>query len=76
MPDGYHFEDTGTHIYVSPFYSHLFQHKKKVRQFVLNKETKEWADYNPVTIEHHIPVKLDPTSINLNDTLTRPTKNK
>lgn len=65
IPDGYHFEDTGTHIYVSPYYSHLFQHKLKVRKFILNKETKEWRDYSEVIIERHIPEKHEPVKDNV-----------
>ena len=57
VPDGYHFDDNGVYIYVSTFYSHIFQHKAKVRYFVLNKETKEWRDWQTVIIERHTPEK-------------------
>jgi hypothetical protein len=57
VPDGYHFEDDGQYICVSTFYSHIFQHKANVRYFVLNKETKEWRDWQTVIIERHTPEK-------------------
>ena len=59
VPDGYHFEDDGLYIYVSTFYSHIFQHKAKVRYFALNKETKEWRDWQTVIIERHTPEKRE-----------------
>jgi hypothetical protein len=59
VPDGYHFEDDGQYICVSTFYSHIFQHKAKVRYFVLNKETKEWRDWQTVIIERHTPEKRE-----------------
>ena len=68
VPDGYHFEDNGVYIYVSTFYSHIFQHKAKVRYFVLNKETKEWRDWQTVIIERHTPEKKEAvTSNEIND---------
>lgn len=57
IPDGYYFEDDGQYIAVSTFYSNIFQHKAKVRYFVLNKETKEWRDWQTVIIERHTPEK-------------------
>ena len=65
VPDGYHFEDDGQYIAVSTFYSHIFQHKAKVRYFVLNKETKEWRDWQTVIIERHTPEKLEPKESNI-----------
>ena len=59
VPDGYHFDDNGVYIYISTFYSHIFQHKAKVRYFVLNKETKEWRDWQTVIIERHTPEKRE-----------------
>ena len=50
---------------VSTFYSHIFQHKAKVRYFVLNKETKEWRDWQTVIIERHTPEKLTPKESNI-----------
>lgn len=68
VPDGYHFEDDGQYIYVSTFYSHIFQHKTKVRYFVLNKETKEWRDWQTVIIERHTPEKKEAVKSNeIND---------
>lgn len=40
VPDGYHFEDNGVEIYVSTFYSHIFQHQAKIRRFIVNKVTR------------------------------------
>lgn len=65
VPDGYHFDDNGQYIYVSTFYSGIFQHKAKVRYFVLNKETKEWRDWQTVIIERHTPEKLTPKESNI-----------
>ena len=65
VPDGYHFDDNGQYIYVSTFYSGIFQHKAKVRYFVLNKETKEWRDWQTVIIERHQPEKLEPKESNI-----------
>jgi hypothetical protein len=59
VPDGYHFEDDGIYIAISTFYSHIFQHKEKVRYFVLNKETKEWRDWQTVIVERHQPEKRE-----------------
>lgn len=59
VPDGYHFEDDGIYIAISTFYSHIFQHKAKVRYFVLNKKTKEWRDWQTVIIERHTPEKRE-----------------
>ena len=64
VPDGYHFDDNGQYIYVSTFYSHIFQHRAKVRYFVLNKETKEWRDWQTVIVERHRPEKLEPVEQN------------
>lgn len=65
VPDGYHFDDNGVYIYVSTFYSHIFQHKAKVRYFVLNKETKEWRDWQTVIVERHQPEKIAPVNHNI-----------
>lgn len=58
--NGWFFEDTGTHIYISIYYSHIFQHKNKTRQFIVNTITKEWRDYQSVIIERHTPDKIEP----------------
>lgn len=60
VPAGYYFDDNGVYIYVSTFYSHLFQHKAKIRYFALNTETKEWR-YGKVetTIEEHVPNHIE-----------------
>ena len=68
VPDGYHFEDDGQYICVSTFYSHNFQHKTKIRYYVLNKETKEWRDWQTVIIERHTPEKKEAVKSNeIND---------
>ena len=68
VPDGYHFDDDGQYICVSTFYSHIFQHKAKIRYFVLNKETKEWRDWQTVIIERHTPEKKEAVKSNeIND---------
>ena len=56
---GYYFEDTGTHIYVSAFCAGMFQHKNKVRQFIVDTITKEWRDFKTVFIERHMPEKRE-----------------
>lgn len=61
--NGWFFEDTGTHIYISTYYSHIFQHKNKTRQFVVNTITKEWHDFQSVIIERHKPEKKEPVNI-------------
>lgn len=53
--NGWHFEDTGSHIYISTFYAHIFQHKRKTRQFIVNTVTKEWRCYQSTIVEKHIP---------------------
>jgi hypothetical protein len=65
VPDGYHFEDNGVEIYVSTFYSHIFQHQAKIRRFIVNKVTKEWRDFIAVSIEHHIPERIEPKQNNI-----------
>ena len=65
VPDGYHFEDDGQYIAVSTFYSHIFQHKATIRHFVLNKETKEWRDWQTVIVERHRPDKIAPVDSNI-----------
>ncbi len=57
--NGYYFEDNGQYIYVSTFYSHIFQHKAKIKHFVLNRETKEWRDWQEVFIDRHTPIKME-----------------
>jgi hypothetical protein len=57
IPNGYYFEDTGVHLYVSGYYSHLFQSKQRQKLFILNRLTKEWKNVEPVVIEKHIPEK-------------------
>lgn len=69
--NGYYFEDTGAHIYVSLFYSHIFQCKKKLRQFIVNTITKEWRDFQSVIIEHHKPERIEPVKSNEHADLIR-----
>jgi hypothetical protein len=70
--NGYHFEDTGVHIFVSTFVSHIFQHKAKTRSFLVNTITKEWKDYQSVIIEKHKPEKISPIENNLIKELQKP----
>lgn len=64
VPAGYYFDDDGQYIYVSTFYSHIFQHKEKVKRFVLNKETKEWREWQDVIVEKHWPEQMNPIEKN------------
>lgn len=56
--NGWHFEDTGAHIYISTFCCHVFQHKRKTRQFIVNTVTKEWRCYQSTFVEKHVPSKI------------------
>lgn len=58
IPDGYYFSDNGIYIYLSTFYSNLFQHKKAIKHFILNKKTKEWREWIDVVVERHIPAEI------------------
>ena len=62
IPNGYYFEDTGLHIYISPFYSHLFQHKQNIRHFILNRFTKEWRN---------VPQPIEPKEIQADKNLLK-----
>jgi hypothetical protein len=53
--NGWYFEDTGAHIYISDYMVGMFQYKQRQRKFILNRETKEWCDYSTITIEKHKP---------------------
>lgn len=61
---GFYFDDNGCEIYVSTVCAGMFQHRKKVKRFILNKETKEWKDYETVTVERHYPIKVLPIESN------------
>ena len=65
VPDGYHFEDDGQYICISTFYSHIFQHKSGIHRFVLNRETKEWREWQTVTIERYTPEKIEVKESNI-----------
>lgn len=71
VPKGYYFDDDGQYIYLSTFYSVLFQHKQKIRYFVLNKDTKEWRDWQTVLVERHVPEKKDLLKDNLIENLKK-----
>lgn len=62
--NGYYFEDTGTHIYVSTFCSNIFQHKRKERKFIVNTVTKEWRDFVYKVVEVHVPERINPVENN------------
>jgi hypothetical protein len=64
IPKGYFFEDNGSYIYISTWYSFMFQHKQKTRSFILNKETKEFRDYEHIKITKHQPEKVEPKQSN------------
>jgi hypothetical protein len=61
--NGWYFKDIGTHIYVSTFCVDMFQHKSKLKQFIINTVTKEWRDFQSVIIERHKPEKKEPVNI-------------
>jgi len=61
--NGWYFEDTGSHVYISTFYSHLFQHKRKTRQFIVNTISKEWKEFQSVIVEKHIPERIGITEV-------------
>lgn len=63
IPNGYYFEDTGIHIYISGFYNYLFQSTKRTKLFVVNTETKEWEPFQTI-IEEHTPEKKEPLKNN------------
>jgi hypothetical protein len=71
VPNGYHFEDNGIYIYISTFYSPMFQHKKAIRRFIVNTVTKEWRDYQSVVVERHKPEQKEPLDNNLIDNLIK-----
>ena len=62
--DGWYFEDTGRYIYVSEYCAHIFQHKRKVRRFIVDTVTKEWRDYQSVVVERHKPETKQPVTSN------------
>lgn len=71
VPKGYYFEDNGVEIYVSTFYSDIFQHQKKLRRFIVDKVTKEWRDFIGAYVEHFTPVKIDPVDSNKIEKLSK-----
>ena len=60
--NGYYFEDTGANIYVSTYVADMFQHKSKIRQFIVNTVTKEWREFQSIIILKHKPVKKEPVN--------------
>lgn len=67
--NGWYFEDTGAHIYLSDYVAGIFQHKRTQRKFILNTETKEFRDYKKVVVEKFRPEKVDPKQTNEIDEL-------
>ena len=59
VPNVEHCENNVIEIYVSTFFSHIFQHQKKPRKFVVNTVTKEWRDFVGVSVALHKPEKMD-----------------
>lgn len=68
---GYYFDDDGEYIYISTFYSCNFQHKATIKHFVLNKDTKEWRDWQTIVIEHHKPQQKAQKEGNIIDELKK-----
>lgn len=68
---GYYFEDTGTHIYVSTACADMFQHKRKVRQFIVNTVTKEYRDLVTYEVEKNHPERVEPVENNIHEELTK-----
>lgn len=64
VPKGYYFEDNGEEIYVSTFYSDMFQHQRKMRRFIVNTKTKEWREFVSAYVTHYRPKKIDPVARN------------
>jgi predicted MPP superfamily phosphohydrolase len=62
--NGFHFEDTGSHIYISTYCSGIFQHKYKVRNFVVNTVTKEWRNFETTILIRHKPDKIEKVESN------------
>lgn len=69
--NGFYFEDTGSHIYLSTFVSGIFQCKRKERKFIVNTITKEWRDYTLTLVKHHHPEKKEPIPNNIINTLEK-----
>ena len=63
VPNGYYFEDTGVHIYVSLYYADIWQHKRNIRKFIVNTVSKEWRNVPPLIIETHVPERIEPIEI-------------
>lgn len=61
--NGFYFDDTGTHIYVSCYCAGIFQHKSKIKRFIVNTVTKEWRDFQSIQVEKHKPNKIENYSI-------------
>ena len=68
--NGFYFEDTGSHIYISTHCSGIFQHKSKIRNFIVNTVTKEWREFMHIIITEHKPEKIEPLENNRIDELT------
>lgn len=72
--NGYYFEDTGTHIYISSGLAHIFQAKSKQRSFIVNTETKEWREFETTIVEKHYAKKVKPIKNNIiNELIKEPT---
>jgi hypothetical protein len=69
--NGYYFEDTGSHIYISSYYSSAFQHAQKVKNFIVNTVTKEWREYKMITVEKHFPDIKKPLKENIHNELIK-----
>jgi hypothetical protein len=63
--NGWYFEDTGAHIYLSDYVAGIFQHKRTQRKFIFNTETKEFRDYKKVVVEKFRPEKVEALKENI-----------
>ena len=63
--NGYYFEDTGTHIYISSGLAHIFQAKSKQRSFIVNTETKGWREFETTIVKKHYAEKKERVENNI-----------
>lgn len=71
VPKGYYFLDDGRYIHISPYYTGPFQHKQKIKKYILNTVTKEWEDYQTVIVERNRPHAVDCVESNIIEELRR-----
>jgi hypothetical protein len=71
IPNGYFFEDTGVYIYISLYYSYFFQHKKKLKTFIVNKVSKDWREAVTVDVSKHVPKTINKINVKPDKNLVR-----